>query len=187
MELVIDKKQSARQACIARLPIEKGIVFLREPGLPALTCNLHDLSEAECGCVASMGTLSDEVATGWLHRLEAGRSLLIDISSPPHLPGLQLHADLIGVQRIDAQLMKLDLRFVQVEAEEFAVLQQALLALSADKLKSIHAPENASQMALGHEDEYRGRRLGEILMMLGKVTRAQLDEAERCSRGLKER
>ena len=185
-----------------KLGVEKGIVFLRAPGVPSLACSLTDLSQHGCNCTVCLSSLREETAADWKQRLTVGSRLGMDISAPPHLPGLHVESVVRHAFPDEENTMRLDLRFQEVEAQEACLLRQALLALATQKLRPNGVLTEASTAALHrssglrratrgsvhhHADPFRGKRIGEVLVLLGKLTEAEANEAERATRPVKER
>ncbi|HYF48515.1 MAG TPA: PilZ domain-containing protein [Planctomycetota bacterium] len=183
MELTIEPRRTGA----IRLTVEKGVVFLREAGMASLACTLNELGESSCLCSASLGALHPELVRIWKLRLTAGREMPIDISSPPHLPALHLRARLQRVRASEAEV-QLELEFLEIDQHESTVLGTALLALGGTKLAVRTAAMSLpAVLPRTTHDPYRGQRLGDVLVALGKLTREQADCAELASRKVKER
>jgi hypothetical protein len=215
-----------------RLPLNRGVVFLRARGIPSIACALVDLSETGCRCQIPTTALDDATANRWLTHLEPGRKLSADISAPPMLSGVHLDIEVKHVQRNES-VVEVGLFFTQVEDDEKTLIKNALLAFAAKKLTTttlvnlettqssssaqdsthtntlrdsnsasgVHQPVNGSASKAvvkngfaspevpemptriatvlhgKHTDPYRGKRLGEILIVLGAISESQLAAA----------
>ena len=123
-----------------RLRLGKGVVFLRSRGIPSAACSLVELSEGGCRCLAPIRNLDEETAHRWKNNTAPGKQLSIDISAPPHLPGIHLDVEIRHSNLIDSGELELGLSFLNVESDERELLNQALQAFAADKLVAAAPP-----------------------------------------------
>src|SRR4051812_23723442 len=115
------KKQ--RQDIRLRLDtVTKGMVFLRSRAVPSAACTLIELSESGCRCLAPIGTLDETSAARLKSNTEPGRQLAIDISAPPHLPGMHLDAEIKHSVSDGNGKLELGLEFLNVESYERELL-----------------------------------------------------------------
>ena len=189
-----------------RLPLSKGIVFLRAPGLPSLACTLTNLSEHGCQCTAAFNALSESMAKDWHNHLQSGHKFLADISAPPHLRGVHVEAEVQHLNLIEDKVC-IGLRFNITDDEERKLLNRALIALAAAHLSGTREalppasgpqlstapreallPASMSQLSAATQGrQYRGKKLGEILVEDGKINEIEAAEAEYATRSTPKR
>jgi hypothetical protein len=116
----------------------KGVVFLRVRNIPAAACSLIELSESGCRCVAKVSSFDDSTMSRFRSHTEPGRQMPIDISAPPHLPGVHLDAEVRHATHDGNGTLELGLFFVNVDSFERELLTNALQAFAAEKLDTAH-------------------------------------------------
>jgi hypothetical protein len=132
--------QAKKQRQDIRLRLGKGVVFLRSRGIPPVACSLIELSENGCRCIAPIKNLDQETADRWKTHTVIGKQMSIDISAPPHLPGIHLDVEIRHSSLIESGELELGISFLNVESDERELLNNALQAFAADKLGSAAPP-----------------------------------------------
>lgn len=193
-----------------RVGVEKGMVFLRSAGVPSIACTLSDLSAEGFSCLAPLQTLDEATAGRWKTILSnVGHHMSVDISCPPALPGMHLEVE-TRYSRPNPKGMTIGFRFHALENRDANALKQALpnmfKAGSSSQHKAVNLPSpngthaekaepqekkpalNGKAHFVAHHDPvpaddlYYGKKLGEILVMLSKLTDQQVEDSELESR-----
>jgi len=130
-----------------RLKIEKGLVLLRSSGVPSVACNLLDLSEGGCRCLAPLNTLDEQTSEAWIKLLGPGRTLNIEVTCPPYLQHFPIDAEVRVLAPGPDGGIDLGLRFRGLEQEQLLMLSQAILSFATAKVRGAFAPGQAGEAA----------------------------------------
>jgi hypothetical protein len=135
----MSKEEKLRHS--VRLKTDKGMVLLRYGGVPSLACQLQNISEGGCRCVAPLGSLDANTANSWRRILQPTRPVSVEITAPPHLNYFPVDAEVRGLAPASDGHLELGLRFRNMVPNQQAVIQQAVLAVASDKVRNtgIHA------------------------------------------------
>ncbi|MBE7463450.1 MAG: PilZ domain-containing protein [Planctomycetes bacterium] len=118
-----------------RLRVGDGIVLLRYGGVPSVACNLLDMSEGGCRCLAPLHALDAAVADAWKRVLGPQRPLNIELTCPPHLRNVPLEVEIRRLDPTAGGGMELGLQFRNVSREQRELLQKVMLFFATDKVR----------------------------------------------------
>jgi len=141
----MDKGENLRTS--VRLRVEKGIVILHSDGVPAIACNLLNMSEGGCRCIANTEHFDDQTAEAWIKILGPGRVLSTEISCPPHLTHFPVEAEIRSVAPEGDGALDVGLRFLNLAQDQRLAMSKAILSFATDKVRSAFAPGQAGAAA----------------------------------------
>jgi len=141
----MDKGKHLRTS--VRLRVEKGLVILHSAGVSAIACNLLDMSEGGCRCIANTEHFDEQTAEAWIKLLGPGRVLSTEISCPPHLTHFPIEAEIRSIAPEGEGAFDVGLRFLQLTQDQRLAMNKAILSFATDKVRSAFAPGQAGAAA----------------------------------------
>lgn len=181
-----------------------GSVVLRRVNAPLILCDLTDLSETGCRCIAHVKHNDWTAPDTWITLFRVGEIFQAEIVCEPYIPLLCLPVEVQSADTVSAKSFAMNLVFMELDSDLNQVLVEAVTRLDADKTH-MEIPEvqaepfepklgeilcRTSAMARGQIAQavsaarQSGLRLGEYLIREGVVTPLQVLEARSAQTGL---
>lgn len=177
-------KESRKQV---RLHFQKGMVVLHAADVPPLACALEDLSTGGCRCLVPLKAVGEKLVSVWKEHLETGMPLQAEINVPPHLSRAEFDGRIAHAHPIGDLAIDVGISFENLKPAQERSISGAMISFSADRLRGDKRPMLSFEQAPAEEEKsvrseptsLKGLRLGEILVRMGKLTKAQVNAANK--------
>lgn len=131
-----DSRQTIRVRCAS------GVATLRTHSSAAINCKLLNLSEGGCRL-----SIDAKDAAVWARINRPNMLLELLLSSPPHLEGFVVTADVRNVRPSEYHGIELGVQFRSMEPKRFGVVRMALLKLASQRLRGNSADNDPVAIA----------------------------------------
>jgi c-di-GMP-binding flagellar brake protein YcgR len=164
---------------VSWLKVKQGRLFLCYPTLPDLGCLLQAISETGCRGMVMFKHLAPEASAAWKKILAPLRPIGIKMDLPPWLDNFEADVLIVEAQHASEQT-EIELAFKQLAPESRKLLQQSVLAIAMKKVRKENQADPASSASDAVKDIttlLKLKKVGEVLVHMGKLKPRQLEDA----------
>ena len=112
-----------------------GSVILRRLNTPIIMCDLHDISEMGCRCIARVRISDWSDTEKWRRLLCSGELYEAEITFDPYIPFIRLPIEIRSSIALPGNGYELGLAFFDLESDHRQMLNKAMLAIATEKIK----------------------------------------------------
>src|SRR5436190_7934744 len=112
-----------------------GSVVLRRLNSPLIMCDLQDISEMGCRCVARVRINDWSDAEKWRTLLETGELYEAEITYDPYIPFIRLPIEIRSSIALPANGYELGLAFFDLEPDHRQMLNKAMISIATEKIR----------------------------------------------------
>ncbi|HLX62640.1 MAG TPA: PilZ domain-containing protein [Planctomycetota bacterium] len=112
-----------------------GSVVLRRLNTPVIMCDLQDISEMGCRCVARVRINDWSDAEKWRRLLCTGELFEAEITYDPYIPFIRLPIEIRSSIALPANGYELGLAFFDLELDHRQMLNKAMIAIATEKIR----------------------------------------------------
>jgi hypothetical protein len=112
-----------------------GSVVLRRLNTPLILCDLHDISEMGCRCVARIRINDWSDSEKWRALLRTGELYEAEITFDPYIPFIRLPIEIRSSIALPADGYELGLAFFDLEADHREMLHKAMISIATEKIR----------------------------------------------------
>ncbi len=112
-----------------------GSVALRRANSPLILCDLQDISEMGCRCVAHVQINDWSDAEKWRLLLGTGELYEAEITYDPHIPFIRLPIEIRSSIALPGDGYELGFAFFDLEPDHRQMLNKAMIAIASEKIR----------------------------------------------------
>lgn len=112
-----------------------GAVVLRRLNSPLIICDLHDISEMGCRCIARVRISDWSDSEKWRLLLRSGELFEAEITYDPYIPFIRLPVEIRSSIPIPGTGFEIGLAFFDLEPDHRQMLNKAMIAMATEKIK----------------------------------------------------
>lgn len=112
-----------------------GSVVLRRLNTPLIICDLQDISELGCRCIARVRINDWTDNERWRTLLNAGELYEAEITFDPYVPFIRLPVEIKNSTMVPGSGFELGLSFFELEPDHKAMLNKAMISVATEKIK----------------------------------------------------